>query len=67
VIAPGLWEVIDANTCQNRQNSAAVDMAGSFDGFGGFVTAGSTGDQQSLGDSMSDSGAARETPTVVTA
>jgi hypothetical protein len=43
VVAPGLWSAIDANTCQNRQNSAVVDTTAGSVGFGGFVG----GDQRS--------------------
>ena len=46
VIAPGLWAAIDANTCQNRQNPAAVDAAEGSGGFGGFGIGGTRDDQQ---------------------
>jgi hypothetical protein len=56
VIAPGLWAAIDANTCQNRQNSAVVDATEDFGRFGGFVTSESPDDQRSADDHTPDSG-----------
>jgi hypothetical protein len=67
VIAPGLWAAIDANICQNCQNSAVVDGAGGSDGFGGFVTPPSPDDQQSLDDGMLDNGGTGQMPTLVPA
>jgi hypothetical protein len=67
VIAPGVWLAIDANICQNRQNSAVVDGAGGSDGFGGFVTPSSPEDQQSLDEGMLDNGGTGQMPTVVPA